>query len=173
MRGLTFVVTRTFSKLYGLAGLRLGYGIMRPEVMAPLLRARDPFSVNTLAVAAGIAALDDREHIDRTLRLVAEGKAFLYDLLGGLGLTFVPTEANFVLVHLPAQGGAVSDALQRRGVLVRPCASFGLPNSIRVTIGTREENEAFAVALEGVLTATAPSPVAGQIAEPPLPVPPR
>jgi histidinol-phosphate aminotransferase len=167
------VVTRTFSKLYGLAGLRLGYGVMRPEVMAPLLRARDPFSVNTLAVAAGIAALDDREHIDHTLRLVAEGKGFLYDLFGRLGLTFVPTEANFVLVHLPAQGAAISDALQRRGVLVRSCASFGLPNSIRVTIGAREENEVFAVALEQVLAATAPSPVAGQTAEPPLPAPPR
>jgi histidinol-phosphate aminotransferase len=146
---------------------------MHSETIAPLLRARDPFSVNALAVAAGIAALDDSDHIDHTLRLVAEGKDYLYTLFTKLGLAFERTEANFVLVHLPHSGAAVSDALQQRGVLVRPCASFGLLNSIRITIGTRAENEALAAALEAVLAARAPSPVAGRMPEPPLPAPPR
>jgi histidinol-phosphate aminotransferase len=151
------VVTRTFSKLYGLAGLRLGYGVMHAEVMAPLLRARDPFSVNWLAAIGGAAALDDREHIQRTLRMVADGRAYLYDLFNDLDLPYVPSEANFVLVHLPRPAVEMADALMRAGVLVRACGSFGLPRSIRVTVGTREQNRAFASALRGVLEATVPS----------------
>jgi histidinol-phosphate aminotransferase len=146
------VVTRTFSKLYGLAGLRLGYGVMRPDLIAPMLRVRDPFSINVVAAAAGMAALDDREHVERTERLVHEGKLFLTEVFCRLGLPFVPTEANFILMHTPRPAGEMSDELLRRGVLVRPCTSFGLPNSIRVTIGTGEENEVFAAALEAVMT---------------------
>jgi histidinol-phosphate aminotransferase len=151
------IVTRTFSKLHGLAGLRLGYGIMRPEIMAPLLRARDPFSVNSVAAAAGVAALDDTDHRVRTEALVACGKLFLYNLFERLGLRYVSTEANFVLVHLPCSAVDAYEALLRHGVLVRPCASFGLPESIRITIGTQAQNETFATALEAVLRTLSPT----------------
>lgn len=145
------VVTRTFSKIYGMAGFRLGYGVMRPDLIEPLLRARDPFSVNSLAIAAGVAALDDREHVERSRRLVLEGKQFLYALFDRLGLDHVPTQANFILFDAGRPALEVYDALLRRGVLIRPCASFGLPTSLRVTVGTEEQNQRFAQALESVL----------------------
>lgn len=145
------VVTRTFSKLYGLAGLRLGYGVMRPEVLAPLLRIRDPFSVNLPAVAAGIAALDDVDHIERTLRLVNEGKRYFSAVFDRLGVPYVASEANFILFHTQQPAVDFYRAMLRRGVLLRPCGSFGLPHSLRVTIGTAGENEAFALALEAVM----------------------
>jgi histidinol-phosphate aminotransferase len=144
------VVTRTYSKIYGMAGFRLGYGVMRPAVLTPLLRVRDPFSVNNLAMAAGLAALDDHEHVERTLTLVRDGKRYLYDLFERLGIRYVPTQANFILFHTEPPAVEVYEAMLRRGVLIRPCGSFGLPNSLRVTIGTREQNEAFAEALEAV-----------------------
>lgn len=146
------VVTRTFSKIYGMAGFRLGYGVGRPELLAPFYTTRDPFSVNNLAVAAGLAALDDVAHLDRTRQMNREGKAFLYALFERLGLKYVPTEANFILFDVPRPAVEVYDAMLRRGVLLRPCASFGLPNSLRVTVGTAEENQRFAAALEAVLT---------------------
>lgn len=145
------IVTRTFSKIYGLAGLRLGYGVMRPQVVEWLLRVRDPFSVNLPAVAAGIAALDDREHLERSRRLVHDGKRQLYALFDLLGLSYVPTQANFVLFHTARPAVEVYEAMLRRGVLIRPCASFGLPSSLRVTIGTAEQNAAFGTALSAVL----------------------
>jgi histidinol-phosphate aminotransferase len=141
------IITRTFSKIYGMAGFRLGYGIMRPPLLVPLHRVRDPFSVNNLAVAAGVAALDDSEHVERTLALVRDGKQFLYALFDRLLLGYVPTQANFILFHTERQAVEIYEALLRRGVLVRPCASFGLPHSLRVTIGTREHNAFFADAL--------------------------
>ncbi len=145
------VVTRTFSKIYGMAGFRLGYGIMRPELLAPIWTARDPFSVNGLAVAAGLAALDDTEHLARTLAVTREGKAYLYAAFERLGLACVPSEANFILFDAGRPAAEVFDRLLRRGVLVRPCASFGLPNHLRVTVGTAEENRRFVEALEAVL----------------------
>jgi histidinol-phosphate aminotransferase len=145
------VVTRTFSKIYGLAGFRLGYGVMRPELIAPLYTARDPFSVNSLAVAAGLAALDDTDHLEKTRRLTREGKAYLYAAFDRLGLTYVPSEANFILFDVKRSAADVFDAMLRKGVLLRPCGSFGLPTCLRVTIGTPAENERFVAALEEVL----------------------
>lgn len=145
------VVTRTFSKIYGLAGFRLGYGVMRPELAAILLRVRDPFGVNLLAAAAGVAALEDQAHLERSRELNQEGKAYLYGVLDRLGLSYVPTESNFLLIETGRQAAEVFDALLRQGVLVRPCGSFGLPTAIRVTIGKPEENEKFALALEKVM----------------------
>lgn len=145
------IVTRTFSKIYGLAGFRLGYGIARPEAIAPLRTTRDPFSVNSLAVAAGLAALDDRDHLERTRTLTREGKAYLYGVFDRLGLPYVPSQGNFVLFGAQRPGDILSDELLRHGVLVRSCGSFGLPDSLRVTIGTPEQNERFAKALEAVL----------------------
>lgn len=145
------LVSRTFSKIYGMAGLRLGYGVGRPELLAPLYTVRDPFSVNLLAAAAGVAALDDLVHLERTRSLTWEGKAFLYALFDRLGLSHQPSEANFILCDGGRPAVDLYMALLRRGVLVRPCASFGLPNHIRVTVGTPEENRRFARVLEEVL----------------------
>lgn len=145
------VVARTFSKIYGMAGFRLGYGVMRPELIAPIYTARDPFSVNNLAVAAGLAALDDTHHLERTLALTREGKAYLYGVFERLGLPYVPTEANFILFDVKRSAAEVFDQLLRKGVMVRPCASFGLPTHLRVTIGTPAENQRFVQALEAVL----------------------
>jgi histidinol-phosphate aminotransferase len=146
------IVTRTFSKIYGLAGLRLGYGIMRPELLGPLLRIRDPFSVNVPAAAGGVAALDDPDHIERSQRLVHDGKKRLYEVFDRLGIEYVPTQANFVLFDTVPPAAEFFEAMLHLGVLIRPCASFGLPHSLRVTIGTSEQNAAFASALERVLT---------------------
>jgi histidinol-phosphate aminotransferase len=148
------VVTRTFSKIYGLAGLRLGYGVMQPHLLEPLLRARDPFSINLAAVAAGIAALDDRGHRERTQQLVWNGKRQLYALFEQLGIQYVPTEANFVLFSTGRPAVELYEALLQRGVLVRPCASFGLPNSVRVTVGTEAQIEIFGGALAAALQAS-------------------
>ncbi|HWI63228.1 MAG TPA: histidinol-phosphate transaminase [Symbiobacteriaceae bacterium] len=145
------VVTRTFSKIYGMAGFRLGYGVMRPEIIAPFYTVRDPFSVNNLASAAGLAALDDEEHLEKTKALTREGKAFLYQLFDELGVGYTPTQANFVLFDVGRSAAEVFDAMMRRGVLVRPCGSFGLPTCLRVTIGTPDENQRFASVLEAVL----------------------
>ncbi|GAC1509843.1 MAG: histidinol-phosphate transaminase [Chloroflexota bacterium] len=145
------IVTRTFSKIYGMAGFRLGYGIMRPSLLEPLYRARDPFSVNSLAMAAGIAALDDEDHVERSRDVVRQGKRFLYAEFDRLGLTYVPTSGNFILFDAVLPALDVYDALLHRGILIRPCASFGLPTSLRVTIGTAEQNQRFAAALGAVL----------------------
>ncbi len=145
------VVTRTFSKIYGMAGFRLGYGVMRPELLAPIYTARDPFSVNNLAVAAGLAALDDTEHLERTRALTRDGKAYLYAAFDRLGLPYVRSEANFVLFDVARPAVEVFDRMLREGVLLRPCGSFGLPTHLRVTVGTAEENQRFVAALERVL----------------------
>lgn len=145
------IITRTFSKLHGLAALRLGFGVAQPAVWAPLLAIRDPFSINAVAAAAGVAALADEVHIQASLKLVEEGREFIYALCTELGLTYEPSAANFVLIDLGRPAAPVTAALEQAGVLVRPCASFGLPNAIRVTVGRPAENEAFAAALRHVL----------------------
>lgn len=134
------VITRTFSKIYGLAGLRLGYALARPELLAPLHTVREPFSTNIPAQAAGLAALDDAAHVAASRENNARGKAYLYRALHELGLNFLPTEANFILVDLGRKALPVYQAMLRRGVIIRPCASFDLPNSIRITIGRDEQN---------------------------------
>ena len=149
--GRPLLVTRTFSKLYGLAGVRLGYGIASETVLGPMRLARDPFSINSLAQAAGVAALADEEHRHRTLAMNAAGKAYLYRELTRLGLPYTPTEANFILIDLPRPAGEIFHLLLREGVIVRPTDSFGLPRSIRVTIGTAAQNTRFVAALEGAL----------------------
>lgn len=141
------IITRTFSKLHGLAALRLGYGVGDPATWAPLLAIRDPFSINAVAAAAGVGALGDEAHIQSSLRLVEEGRAYLYALCTELGLSYEPSAANFVLIDLGRPAAPVTATLEAQGILVRPCASFGLPNAIRVTVGRPAENEAFAQAL--------------------------
>ena len=139
------LVMRTFSKLYGLAGLRVGYGVAGEELSDYLNRARHPFNVNRLAEVAALAALEDGEHAERTLRANAEGAEFLTRELGALGLEVWPSDANFLMVRT---GEGWADRLEREGVIVRPLAGFGLADCIRVTIGTAEENERLVKALE-------------------------
>lgn len=138
--GRKVVCLRTFSKIYGLASLRVGFGYAAESVCALLNRVRQPFNVNAIAQAAACAALDDREF---ALRSATENRAGLHQLEKGcreLGLSVVPSVANFMLVQV-GDGGRVFDALQRRGVIVRPVASYGLPEWVRVTIGTHQQNE--------------------------------
>ncbi|MCL5676350.1 MAG: histidinol-phosphate transaminase [Firmicutes bacterium] len=150
--GRPLLVTRTYSKLYGLAGVRLGYGVGPAALLAPMRLARDPFSVNALAQVAGVAALSDQDHRRRSLAMNEAGKALLYQELGRHGLRFVPTEANFVLIHLGLPARRVFQSLLHQGVIVRPTDSFGLPESIRVTVGTEAQNRRFLDALRQVLS---------------------
>ena len=138
--GRKVVCLRTFSKIYGLASLRVGYGYGSAEVCALLNRVRQPFNVNAIAQAAAVAALDDREFADKTARENRAGLAQLERGFGELGLEFVPSVANFLLVQV-GNGWRVFEALQRRGVIVRPVKSYGMPAWVRVTVGTREQNE--------------------------------
>jgi histidinol-phosphate aminotransferase len=132
------IVLRTFSKLYGLAGLRVGYGVADPELTGFLQRARHPFNVNRLAEAAALAALDDTEHVERTLRNNAAGVDYLTRELQALGIEVWPTDANFVLAR---PGAGTYERLLREGVIVRPLQGFGLTEHVRITVGLPEENE--------------------------------
>jgi histidinol-phosphate aminotransferase len=146
------VVLRTFSKIYGLAGVRIGYGICDAELASYLERARHPFNVNRLAEVAALAALDDPEHAERTRALNASGGDYLREALGRLGIETWPTDANFVLAKT---GADVYDALLRQGVIVRPMAGFGLTEHVRISIGVPEENERLVKALASLRGATA------------------
>jgi histidinol-phosphate aminotransferase len=144
-------VLRTFSKIYGLAGLRVGYGVMDPELAGYLERARHPFNVNLLGETAALAALDDHEHVERTLRVNREGAGILTRELEALGIEVWPTDANFLL----AKTGAGSyERLLREGVIVRPLGGFGLPEHVRITIGTAKENEKLVKALQRIQEGT-------------------
>lgn len=145
------IVTRTFSKVYGLAGLRVGYGVSSPAVADVLNRVRQPFNVNSVALAAAFAALDDHAHVERSVRLNEQGRRQLADGFAALGLRQLPSVANFVCVDLGRPAALVYERLLREGVIVRPVASYGMPNHLRVTVGLPEENERFLKALETVV----------------------
>jgi histidinol-phosphate aminotransferase len=149
--GRNVIITRTFSKIYGLAGLRIGYGIAKPETIEMMNRVRQPFNCNLIAQAAGRAALNDADHVRRSLELNAVGKVYLYERLARFGLEYVETEGNFILVELGRSGQEVTDALMRKGVIVRPMAAYGFPDAVRVTIGKSDENKRFITALQEVL----------------------
>lgn len=134
------LLMRTFSKIHGLAGLRLGYGIANPGLIGVLEKVRQPFNINALVQAAALAALEDREHIERTRANNVAGLAFYQRELARLDLPFVPSAANFVLVRV-GDGQGFFQELQRRGVIVRPMGGYGLPEYIRISIGTPAENE--------------------------------
>jgi histidinol-phosphate aminotransferase len=146
--GRYLIVLRTFSKVYGLAGLRIGYGIGHPEIIAALNKIRSPFNVSSLAQVAALAALDDAAHVCRSVELAAQGRAFLEAELSKLGFAVVPSVANFVYLETGRKAQEEYEALLKRGVIVRPMGFMGLPAGLRVTVGTPEENrrvvEAFA-----------------------------
>lgn len=150
------ITLRTFSKIYGLAGIRIGYGFARELIIANLLKVKLPFEPSSLAQAAGIGALDDHEFTERSLEMNARGKAFLIPALRKLGLTLVPTEANFVMVPLANEAtvNQVYNELLKLGVIIRPLRAFGLPHCIRITIGTKEENDRLVESMKVVLEKT-------------------
>jgi histidinol-phosphate aminotransferase len=141
---------RTFSKLYGLAGLRIGYAVGPADVVAMMQRVRQPFNVNAAAQWAAMAALEDRDHVDRTLAVNRAGMAFLTRELTRLGLEFVPSDANFILVRV-GSGRKVFELLLRRGVIVRSMDEYRFPEHVRVTVGKPEENAKFIEAMEEVI----------------------
>jgi histidinol-phosphate aminotransferase len=145
------VILRTFSKMYGLAGLRLGYGVM-PEWLADLLlRVKLPFSVNILAEQAGLAALEDDIFVSETLRVVREGREILARELTAMGCTVWPSQANFLMFDPPVDARTLFEELLKRGVIIRPLASYGMPEKLRVSIGNEEENREFLVKTAEVL----------------------
>jgi histidinol-phosphate aminotransferase len=145
------VTLRTFSKAYGLAGLRVGYGIMPAELAGFLHRVRQPFNVNALAQAAAAAALDDRDFLRCSIRLVHEGLESLYADLDRLGLVYFETESNFFLIDVGEPADDVFEKMLRQGVIVRSMRAYGYPHYIRVNVGLEKENRRFVQALETVL----------------------
>lgn len=151
--GRNLIVLRTFSKIYGLAGLRIGYAVARPELLEAMTRVRLPFNTSSLAQAAALAALDDTEHVRRSRENNRAGLAQLERGLRVLGLEVIPSVANFMMVVLQQPAAAVAEALLHQGVIVRPLAWMGFPNAIRISVGTPQENqrllEALAVVMAG------------------------
>jgi histidinol-phosphate aminotransferase len=155
-RHRNLVITRTFSKAYGLAGLRVGYALCDPSIADLLNRVRQPFNVNNLALVGAIAALDDEPFLRKSYDLNVAGMAQLTDGFKRLGLAWIPSYANFVTVQIPRQAGTtqagpVYQKLLRAGVIVRPVAGYALPDHLRVTVGLPEENERFLAALGGAV----------------------
>jgi histidinol-phosphate aminotransferase len=142
------VTLRTFSKVYGLAGLRIGYGVMPEEIANILNRIRLPFNTNLLAQAGAGAALDDKIFLEKVISLVHEGLDFLYDALDGLGISYFPTQTNFFLIDVRKDADEIYESMLRQGVIVRSMKSYGYPNYIRVNVGLHEENIRFLIALE-------------------------
>ena len=144
------IITRSFSKAYGLAGVRIGYGISSPEIIDYLNRVREPFNVNALAQAAAVAALEDRAHLERTRRLVRSGKTYLYRHFDELGLRYFPSQTNFILVNV-GDGKSIYEKLLRFGVIVRDMTAWKMDAFIRVTVGKTEENKRLIRALQKIL----------------------
>lgn len=145
------VVTRTFSKIHGLAGLRIGYGVSHPEVAELLNRVRQPFNSNAMALAAAEAALSDRNHVENSITINSNGMRQLTAAFDRLGLNYIPSVGNFICVEFDRPGLEIYQALLRKGVIIRPVGIYGLPNHLRATIGLEEENDRFLRSLEEIL----------------------
>ena len=146
------IILRTFSKIYGLAGTRVGYGFATQEFVSNLNRVRPPFNVNRLAQAGALASLDDTEHLNKSVASNTHGKNYLYDELKKMNLPYLPTEANFILIDCQKDGNQVNQKLLQQGVIVRSMGMYGQANQLRVTIGTEEQNKRFITALKNALT---------------------
>jgi histidinol-phosphate aminotransferase len=149
--GMNVVIYRTFSKTYGLAGLRIGYAIAKLELATGMNQARKPFNTTRLGQIAALAALEDEEHLEKTLRVNRESREWLYRELEKLKMHYYPSEANFVLIDLKRDAQGIFERLLREGVVVRPLQGYDLPQCIRVSVGRREQMEVFIKALEKVL----------------------
>ncbi len=146
------LITRTFSKMYGLAGLRIGYGLGDEEIISYLNRLREPFNVNSLAQAAALACLKDQAYYQKLLKEINEERAFLYQSFKKLQLEYVESCTNFILVKIKTkEASVVSQALLKKGIIVRDMSVWGLKNYIRITIGTKKENKKLITALEEIV----------------------
>lgn len=144
LQGPPWIITlRTFSKVYGLAGLRIGYGLAARDLTLYINKVRQPFNVSVLAQAAASGALDDEAHLEKTLRVVRDGRAFLAQEFRRLAVDYVPSQSNFIMIHVGTHCDRTYEALLRQGVIVRPLKSFGYPEHLRITVGTPEENRRF------------------------------
>lgn len=143
------VVLRTFSKIHGLAGLRIGYAVAPSEIIEVLHKTRQPFNVNSIALTGALAALDDEGHLRETKRVVDEGRAYLQEQFAEMRMRFVPAVANFVMVNV-GDGGAVFEELLKRKIIVRPLKGYGLSDWVRISVGTMEENRKLIAALREV-----------------------
>jgi histidinol-phosphate aminotransferase len=139
-QGRKVLVLRTFSKANSLAGLRVGYGIADADAVSLMNRIRQPFNVNSLAQAAALAALDDDAHVLECVRMIEAGRHFLYDEFKGLGLKYVPSRANFILLDVGRSATDIYQKLLHEGVIVRPMTAFGMETTLRITVGTPAEN---------------------------------
>ncbi|MBU0709990.1 MAG: histidinol-phosphate transaminase [Candidatus Omnitrophica bacterium] len=145
------IILKTFSKSYGLAGLRVGYAIANQEIISSMEKARQPFNVNSLAQIGAIAALDDKKFLQRSRKLILQGKRYLYAAFRKLGLIYLPSVSNFILIDVGREGVSVFNDMLKSGVIVRDMEQYGLKNYIRVTVGKRKENERFIKVLKKVL----------------------
>jgi histidinol-phosphate aminotransferase len=146
------IILKTFSKAYGLAGLRVGYAVAREEFIIAMEKARQPFNVNLLAQVAATAALEDKEFLKKTRQVILAGKNYLYDALKDLGLAYVPSVSNFILVDVGCDSVAIFKEMLKYGVIARDMKQYGLKNFIRVTIGRKKENEKFIKVLKKVIS---------------------
>jgi histidinol-phosphate aminotransferase len=145
------IVLRTFSKVYGLAGLRIGYALGREDLVDCLYQVRDPFPVHRLAQVAALAALNDKDHAIRSVQLVYEGKRYLYKELDRVGLSYVPSQANFIFIDFKKDSEQIFQAFLGEGIIIRPGKIWGYPTFARVTIGRMEDNRRFIKALKKIL----------------------
>ena len=149
-QGRNVVVLRTFSKIQGLAGTRVGYGIANKELIDILQRTRQPFNINSIAQAGALAGLLDQEHQDKTKAITDEGRAYLQEQFAAMGLTYIPSYANFVLVQV-GDGNAVFKNMMAKGIIVRAMASYKLPDWVRISVGTMPQNQRCIEVLREVL----------------------
>jgi histidinol-phosphate aminotransferase len=145
--GRNIVVLRTFSKIHGLAGLRIGYAVGPADLIEALHKTRQPFNVNSIAQVGALAAIDDNEHQRETKRVIDEGRAYLHEQFAGMKIPFVPGTANFVMVNV-GDGQAVFEKLLRQHIIVRPLKGYNLPEWVRISVGTMEENKKLIAALK-------------------------
>ena len=150
-QGRKVIVLRTFSKAASLAGLRVGYGVADADAISLMNRIRQPFNVNSLAQAAALAALEDENHVLECVRMIEAGRHYLYEELKRLGIRYVPSRANFILVDVGRSASDIYQRLLKEGVIVRPMTPFGMESALRVTVGTPEENRRLVKALKTVL----------------------
>jgi histidinol-phosphate aminotransferase len=148
--GRNIVVLRTFSKIHGLAGLRIGYAVGPADLVQVLHKTRQPFNVNSIAQIGALAALEDDGHLQETKRVIDEGRAYLREEFSKMKIRFVPGTANFVMVNV-GDGHAIFDKLLEQGIIVRPLRGYGLPEWVRISIGTMEENKKLVAALKKVM----------------------
>ncbi|UCC41649.1 MAG: histidinol-phosphate transaminase [Candidatus Aminicenantes bacterium] len=149
-QGKNVIILRTFSKIYGLAGLRVGYCITKEDFVDAIEKVSPPFSVNRFAQIAAIAALEDKDHIEKTKKINEAGKEFLYESFKKISVFYISSETNFITIDLKAEAEKICKDLQRKGIILRPLTMYGKPTFLRVTIGTMEQNKRFIEAFKQV-----------------------